>query len=407
MARGNGKRLFVLIAAVIVLGSSISAAILTSRHAQPPPSGKILITPPPAPAGYFVEPHGRGNCVTSPCGSINAAVAQARARHTANAVVELATGEYPGQTISVPTNTASAETRVTVRSARGANVTMPSLAIEAPNVVVHRVTVTGPVRLTSTATGSGLEDITTDGGSVFIGASNSFIEGSRITPAVDADGIQIKAYDGKNPSGVRIEHTVVGPTHRGPKRTHVDCIQILAGSDIVIRYDTLFHCADQGIIVGSGASGTVSGTIDVQRTQIQLCPSRTSDCDGYNAIHIKAPKVVFVHNTVIDGGAVFDVPDLTLAANYFESLSTCSGTIEGNLIADTKCDALAASNRRGQLKFVAPDSSPPNLTPVKPVVLPDSKQWLGDTFAPAAQTRGALATGGAAVGAVDAVKAAS
>ncbi len=181
----------------------------------------------------------------------------------------------------------------------------------------------------------------------------------------------------------------------------------MGGSDIVIRYDTLFHCADQGIIVGSGATGTVGGTIDVERTQIQLCPSRTSDCDGYNAIHIKAPKVVFVHNTVIDGGAVFDVPDLTLAANYFQSLGTCSGTIEGNLIADTKCDTLSASNQRGQLKFVSPDSSPPNLTPVKPIVLPDSKQWLGDTFAPAARTRGALATGGAAVGAVDAVKAAS
>lgn len=392
---GHLSTIIVIVAGVAVLGAAIASAIIVPGGKESPPFGKIAATPAPVAAAYFVAPHGKGNCVTSPCGSLDSAVAKAKANHTPDAIIELAAGDYPGQTIHEAQHSADAGVSVVVRAARGARVTFPSLIIEASHLTIHHVTVTGPLRLATPAVGSGVDDIRTDGGSVFLGASNSFVENSTITPSVDADGIQIKAYEGHNPQGIRIEHNVVGPTHRGPARTHVDCIQILGGSDIVIRYNTLFHCADQGIIAGSGATGTISGTLDIERNAVQLCPQHTSDCDGFDAINLRAPKVIFVHNTVVDGGAVFKVADLTVAANYFDNLKTCGGTIEGNLLGATQCHALPSSNHRGKLQFVAPDAQPPDLTPLKPVLLPGAKDWIGGAYAPAQGE----ASDGASVGA--------
>jgi hypothetical protein len=215
---------------------------------------------------------------------------------------------------------------------------------------------------------------------VLIGASHSFLRNSTVHPPVDSDGVQIKAYDGQNPDGVTVEHSVIGPTARGPKRVHVDCIQVLGGSNIVIRYDRLFRCADEGIIVGSGATGVVSGPIRVERTEIQLCPERTPACDGHDAIDITAPSVVFVHNTVIDGGTVFDAPDLIVAGNYFDNLKTCGGSLESNLVYKTNCSSLPSSNARGQLDFVNADAMPPDLTPRNAMVLPDSEKWVGGPY---------------------------
>jgi len=258
------------------------------------------------------------------------------------------------------------------------------------------------VRLGTRATSSGLDGVTTHGGSVYMAASHSFVTNSVITPGTDSDGIQVKAYNGRNPDSVRIEHTTIGPTERGPKRAHVDCIQVLGVHDLAIRFNRLFHCASQGIIVGSGASGTVSGTLDVERNEIQLCPQRTYDCDGYDAVNMNAPRVVFVHNTVIDGGANFSVPDLTLAANYIENLKTCGGVVESNLIASTNCASLPTSNRRGSLSFVDATASPPNLTPRSPVVAPGAEQWVGGQFAAVDIGGRKVAPNAATVGAVQA-----
>jgi hypothetical protein len=363
---------FVLVAGLAVLGAAIASAVLAVPKSHPRPSvGKVLVTPTPH-AAYHVAPGAKGNCASSACGSLDTAVAKAKADRANGAVVAVAAGHYPKQTINKAKNQ---ETAVVVQAERGGTVRLDGLTIDAAHVTVRGITVSGAIRVGTDATGSGLDNITTDKGSVFLAASGSFLTNSRVQPAVDADGVQIKAYGGKNPDGVTIDHTLIGPTHRGPRKVHVDCVQILGGSNIVIRHSQLFHCADQGIIAGSGATGKITGPIEVSYTQIQLCPQRTSDCDGYNAIEMRAPSVMFTHNTVIDGGAVFRVDNLTVTSSYFDQLKTCSGTIEDNLVDRTNCETLPASNRRGQLQFVDAGASPPNLTPRKPVTL--SGAWVG------------------------------
>ena len=372
--RHRGRRIVLVAGLALVAAAVATAPIAVTKHHAPRP-GKLLVTP-SVHAGYHVAPNGKGDCVRSACGSLDVAVAKAKAAAAVTtakgAVVSVAAGQYPQQTINEGKNSAIA---VVVEAEGGAQVRLAGLTVNAAHVTVRGVTVNGPTRIGSTATGSGLDNVTTDQGSVFLGASGSFLTNSRVQPAVDADGVQIKAYEGKNPQGVTIDHTVIGPTHRGPRKVHVDCVQILGGSDIVIRHSRLFHCADQGIIAGSGATGTISGTIQVSYTQIQLCPTRTSDCDGYDAIEMRAPSVVFTHNTVIDGAAVFRVDSSTVTSNYFDNLGICNGTFENNLYAKTSCRTLPASNHRGEMAFVNRTSEPPDLTPREAVMMAGA--WIG------------------------------
>jgi hypothetical protein len=380
--RGRAPRRRTLVLAGLVAIAAVAAVvtiIVVPSGGGHPASKPSPVTHSPS-AEYRVSTDGKGDCVVLACHTINAAVARAKADHAAGAVIELAGGNYGPQTVNEPKKAPTLASNIVVQPAVGAAVAIRGLTLNASNVTIKGVTFTGAVKFGTTAQSSGLDDVTTRGASVFLAASRSFVTGSSIAPPVDADGIQVKAYGGKNPVGVRIEHTSIGPTHRGPRKVHVDCIQVLGGSDVVIRYNRLFHCADEGVIVGSGASGTVSGTIDVERNEIQLCPQRTSDCDGHDAVSMRAPRVVFVHNTVIDGGATFDVSDLTVAANYIENLKTCGGKIESNLIAATNCSTLPSSNRRGALTFADPTGSPPDLTPRDPVAVPAGGSWVGGSF---------------------------
>ena len=366
--------------AVLVIAAVVVSLVVRGGGGKPQPAKTQ--PPPPKPTGrYLVSPNGHGDCVSAPCKTINAAVAKAKATRVDGAVVEVAGGSYGTQQIQEVKDPAARSTTITVEPAAGASVTLQSVYLNAAAVTMRGFTVTGPIKLYTTAVGSGIDKVTTRGGSVFLGSSHSFVTNSSITPPTDADGIQLKAYSGKNPTDVRIEHNAIGPTHRGPKHVHVDCIQVLGGSDVAIRYNKLFHCADEGIIIGSGASGTVSGTVTIERNDVQLCPTRTADCDGFDVISIRAPRVIFVHNTVIDGGTVFDVADLTVAANYIENLKTCTGVIESNLLGTTQCTGLPASNKRGQLQFVDVNASPPNLTPRDAPAVPGLSKWLGGQFA--------------------------
>ncbi len=395
MWRRRSTRLAALAVLVIV---AVVVTLLSRGNSKPKPA-KSQPPPPTSTAQYQVGTDGHGDCVSSPCKSINAAVAKAKAQRVNGALIQLAAGDYGKQQIDEVKDPAARATTVTVEPADGADVTLQSVLLNASNVTLRGLTVSGPVKLNTTAAGSGVDQLTTHNGSMFVASSHSFVTGSWITPAPDADGIQIKAYSGKNPVGVRIEHNTIGPTHRGPKKAHVDCIQILGGSEIVIRYNKLFHCADEGIIAGSGASGTISGTITVERNDVQLCPTRTEDCDGHDAISVRAPRVVFVHNTVIDGGTVFNVEDLTVAANYIENLKTCDGAIESNLIAGTQCTGLPASNVRGRLQFVDVSASPPNLTPLTTPSVPGLSKWVGGQFASADINGRQVDSGSDAVGA--------
>jgi hypothetical protein len=398
--RSRRSRLFIIVvAAALGSGVVVIATTLTKSHRAAPRAEQVFR---PSSDLYRIAPDGKGDCVAQACRTIDSAVARAKADHAAGAVIELAAGSYDSQTISDRSKTPTLKRNIVVEPMPGASVEIGSIDLNSSNVTLHKLVVTGSIRLGTGAVASGLDDVRTRAGTVYLGASRSFVTNSFITPATDSDGIQVKAYKGANPDGVRIEGTTIGPTHRGPKRGHVDCIQILGGKDVTVRYNRLFHCASQGIISSVGASGRISGTIDVERNEIELCPERTYDCDGHNAVNMTAPRVIFVHNTVIDGGATFKVPDLTVAANYIENLKSCTGVIEANLIASTDCKNLPAGNLHGELTFADVGASPPDLTPSLSVLLPGGDRWVRGTYSrvdingrevdPAASTVGAVQT---------------
>ncbi|MDQ1486407.1 MAG: hypothetical protein QOJ62_2100 [Actinomycetota bacterium] len=374
--RRRGRRRVIAAACIALLAAGAAIAWIVDRHSThtaPQPS-----TLPRLPA-YEIAPGAHGDCVYLPCGSLQTAIARVALDQADGATVRIAAGQYGAQKMQHTVGTDAFKHNVVFEPAAGAQVTFDSISVNTAHVTLKGLVVTGGFKILTAAVYSGFEQLTTQHGSAMLAASHSFLRNSTIVPPVDADGIQIKAYSGHDPEGITIENNVVGPTHRGPKRAHVDCLQILGGSDITVRYNRLFHCADQGIIVGSGATGTVGGKLDIERNEVQLCPQRTDDCDGFNAISIHAPSVVFVHNTVIDGGTVFDVTDLTIAGNYIESLKTCTGRIEANVITSTRC-TLAAGNRIGPQDFVNRQASPPNLTPVAAAVLPGAAQWVSPPF---------------------------
>ena len=272
-------------------------------------------------------------------------------------LVQLAAGTYPELDI---TSRATADGPVYVGPAPGARVVTGGVSIDVADVHVAGLSSTGPLRLRGGATGSGFAGMVVRDSSVFVSASDSYVRTSTLTPAVDSDGIQVKAEDGRSPAGVHIVGNAIGPTVRGPKRGHVDCIQVLGGSALTIQYNVLFRCASQGLLVGQTGGGVVGEGILVERNVIQLCPVRSDACDGHNAVNISAPGARFVHNTVLDGSATFIDPSAVVEGNVFASLATCSPLVRYNVVEYSNCGLAGGGNVLAKVTVSDRTSEPPD-----------------------------------------------
>lgn len=278
-------------------------------------------------------------------------------------------GSYPGQEIVGPPDAEPAggadpkQPVVLIRPVDAeAEVTVKGMTVGQPGVMVSSMRSEGSIMLREHATSSGFDQIIVDGGGAFInGTTRGFLRNSEVVPLPDKDALQIKAYNGAQPTRLVIEGNTFGPTSRGPERGHVDCIQILGGSELIIRDNTLFHCASQGLLVGSGAGGTVGSDNRFEDNLIQLCPERTETCDGHHAVAIyDGQDAVFVNNTVLDGGTVFESPDATVTGNIFSLLKICdNGTFEYNLAITSRCE-LGETNVVDTPEWVNGEQSPPD-----------------------------------------------
>lgn len=280
-----------------------------------------------------VSPDGTGDCsAPSPCGSIT----QALDRAEPGATVLLQDGVYGAQVIEAPVRASDWDQNVDVRPQTPGGAVVEGIEIKAPHVTVRGLTSTGDVYIRPAADNSGFVDMVVQGGTAYVtGADNAFLVRNRVMPADNQDGVQIKGLKGDNPMGLRIVENVIGPTRRTDGKSHLDCIQILGGSQILLQRNTLFHCASQGLLIASGAGGTVGQGIIVERNNIHGCPpGRSSMCDGFTAVLSGAPGLVFIHNTATGGSTKIAGRRSVIANNIISRMSRCperGGDFENNL----------------------------------------------------------------------------
>lgn len=347
----------------------------TAPSAAPAPTSAEPEWPVPRTQDAYVAPDGNDDqeCTESaPCRTF----ARALRMLPEGGHVLVNAGSYPGQEVVSPPNTEPAggsdpkEPTVLIRPVDAeAEVTVEGMTIEQPGVMVSSMRSEGSIMLREHATSSGFDQIIVDGGGAFInGTTRGFLRNSEVVPLPDKDALQIKAFNGSQPTRLVIEGNTFGPTSRGPERGHVDCIQVLGGSELIIRDNTLFHCASQGLLVGSGAGGTVGPDNRFEDNLIQLCPERTETCDGHHAVAIyDGEDAVFVNNTVLDGGTVFESPGATVTGNIFSLLKICdNGTFRYNLVITSRC-SLGDTNVVDIPAWVHGGQSPPD-----PRLAPDS-----------------------------------
>ncbi len=305
------------------------------------------------------SPSGSGSvCSRSASCAVTDALARADTITGGPVRVLLLPGRYPA--LTVPQATAgSAAPPLTIAGSDPATVSLEGIDVSRAHTYVDSLSLHGAGYLHSSATGSGLSRVKVEQGTVYLTAPDSYLTASSVTPAVDADGVQIKANDGVSPDGVLVQNTSIGPTSRGPKRAHVDCIQVMAGTGVQILNSMLFRCASQGVLVKSDAGGTVGPGLVLRNNVIQLCPERSDACDGVSAVRINEPGVTVSNNTILDGGLAFADPSTQVVGNAIAYLSDCGPAVTDNLIGDSGCTP-SASNTIGQVKVADALSEPPD-----------------------------------------------
>lgn len=305
----------------------------------------------------YVSPQGApGPCTAAkPCGSFDQAYRVARPSQ----VVLVAGGRYPSQTIRYLAKRTAGYT-VTFRPRTGARVVIASmLEVSGSDVLVRDMTVDGRVRLRTTAAGSKLHAMVLRG-SVLVDAPRSAVTGSVITPQPDQDGIDVRY--GQN---VLIADNTIGPGVRGPKKGHVDCIQVMGGSDITIRDNRLFRCATQQILIKPDEAPIQR--VRVTGNRITGCGTRTAACDGYVAVQVRtAGRVienVVVESNVVDGALYADdIPGLAVRHNRIDQLSRCGAWAYANTVQRTGsgCTSAAGSSPTAPAADYAPRRAPVN-----------------------------------------------
>ena len=306
-----------------LLVAGLAAALATaSLVAVAPPAGAS------APAPLHVAVGGTGGSCTAaaPCGTFQAAYALAQ---PGQAVV-VRGGTYPAQTLK-PASRHVAGAPVVFSPAPGAAVTVSTLVeVLAPDVVLRDLTVVGRVRLREAAAGSRLEQSTVTGGSVLVDAPRSAVIASVVQPGVGQDGINVR-YG----SQVLLQGNRIGPGTRGSTGAHVDCIQVMGGSDIRILDNELVRCPTQQLHVKPDLQ-PISRVL-VEGNRITGCGQRTTACDGYVSIDVRTAghpvRDVVVRGNVIAGTAYMeDVPGLRVQHNRISWFSRCGSWATDNTV---------------------------------------------------------------------------
>lgn len=223
-------------------------------------SASVTTAPEPT-ADLYVSPTGSdtgaGNA-SDPFASFTRALAAARSGD----VIEVAGGEYPLQSLWRPSEQETPP--IVLRPAPGAEVVLDGLQFDdVDDVEIRDMTTTGWY------IGEGSERVTLRGvrsrgsGSFITSADDIRIIGGSIGPVDSSDGLQIKSStDGRDPTGILIDGLDMHDITREREPTnHVDCVQVGASVDLVIRNSRFQRCATQGIFLRPFGGGSIRNVL--------------------------------------------------------------------------------------------------------------------------------------------------
>jgi hypothetical protein len=336
----------------LALGVRASSTGSESPGADPVPSrgpdlelsGRTLSA---APGG------GSGTCaVNSPCG-----IGTALARAAPGDEVTLAGGSYDALAIDRTPAGASARTPVVLRPAEGAVVSVASLTLRAPGVVVEGLRVTGTVYVHPSAVGATLRRLHVDGSGVFLRASGSRLLDSLVENGTSVDGVQVK--DG---SDIVVEGNTIRQFNQLTGTTHADCVQLFDVQDVVIRGNVLSDCDNASIIFSPGGGRGIDDVL-VEANFVTGCRVRSDACRYGTAIDLRAGYAtdVVVRNNTFAGGSVRiePTPGQVNDRNVFGYLSSCSTAMTNSVVRSwntglcARPSALGSQgNRQGEPTFV-------------------------------------------------------
>ena len=380
MRRLAGSFLNPVALAVVLSAAALVAVVVLAPFDEPARRRRAVEPAPPLPAWrpptpirfdqldngtptLFVAPGANGDCTrTSPCGSIDAAYQRAEE----GAVVELAPGTYPKQSVNPRSEALLFGANVLVRPAQPGTATIGGAVVRGPAITLRGVRSTGTIMLRPGANFARVELVTIEGdvksevdrnlgAAVGLAANHSALVGSVVRGTVDQDPVKVQM----GATDVLVEGNIIGEAFRGPDNGHVDCIQVQGARRVVIRRNVLYRCANSALFVSSHVL-PVSDVL-VESNFIQDCLEPTLRCRGFFAVYLRRDKagihdtlgLRFVNNTV-DGAMRIDpnLAGLEVKGNIIRELNECGPFEDWNLIGETQCRRLSPNDRIGTPAYV-------------------------------------------------------
>jgi hypothetical protein len=298
--------------------------------------------------------------------------------HTADQLVDAYRDAAPGTTIQLEAGsyapkelrrTAGAPTLddpVVIRPDDGAEVEVQGLDVGGPGLRVEGLHLTGIVRFRAEATGSSLVDSRVEPGSVIVEGDGVTIQGNRLHAPSDRDALDVGATDGTGPSGVEVRGNVIGPGTLSPGNpAHVDCLQVMSATDLVVADNVLYDCPAQTLLLKSDL-GPVE-RVQVARNALRGCRPRTASCPAFMTLQVVRGAHP-MSDLRIDGNSVAgafraegDLPGLELTANAIDHVeSGCEALRSDNVIGSASC-AVPPGNPTAAPLWQAVDAAPPDL----------------------------------------------
>jgi hypothetical protein len=290
---------------------------------SPVTTASTVLPPTPAPT-WAVSPGAKGNCLpANPCGDIAAAVRRAQSGQ----VIAVAAGHYPAVKIANFSAAGGWSANVIVLGPPdGVAQIDGAFTVEAPHITLRHLVIRGDVTAPGSARWFRIEASNVSGGTILDGASDSAVLNNEISGNVDADGINVK--DGA--ARVVVEGDYVHDLVTGPKKVHVDCLQMFGASDVLITRVVFTRCSNVAVQLQITPRFRTD-RIRIENSFLQGCRAPSASCPYGFAVTAVADDPssapgsdwTFISNT-IDGPTNFKPPPGFLLRNdVFTFLGQC------------------------------------------------------------------------------------
>lgn len=256
---GRAARIAIAFGVATAVAYGCSAGAAEAPTAPESPTAPATPTA-PAPADVYLAPDGHDEdaCLAeSPCLTLQRAYEVAEPGQA----VELAAGEYPGQSIDAA-EVAEELPEVVFRPAAGAAVSFSGrVEIFASGLELRDMSFIwyvnpGASRVT-------LRNIVARGSNFITSASRVRVIGGEIGPGDSTDGLQIKRAEGEpNPTDILIDGVYVHDFTRIEDPTdHTDCVQVGAAVNLTISGSRFHNCATQGVFFRAFGGGRIANVV--------------------------------------------------------------------------------------------------------------------------------------------------